>query len=148
KAERVLREAISTAHDNWGCWAGLGELLDQKAGHAVLGDSTNGPASSHPNSVGLSTPPSKPLPAERREDAEDYLAEADRCFAHAVALAPKDGEVALARVSHVMLSSILKWSLLNSIDRQESVTEEAREVMGSSEACEAWANAVRLNPTN
>ena len=149
EAERVLRAAVKAAPEDWTCWAGLGKFVTGKSYLPLLAHSTN--AISLRQILAGQPPPNtvlnQPLTPEEMKQIEEAQAEADRCFARAAELAPREPAAALAQALHQSLVSqrpIFKRMAM----QQVSTPEQQLEGMSASEVCAAWAKVARLNPTN
>jgi tetratricopeptide (TPR) repeat protein len=150
EAERVLRAAIRAVPEDWSCWAGLGQGLANKAQFVLFGGTNNLTADTPPTKLlsELSRRMQTPPTAAEVEEANGYLAEADKCFDRAVALGQKDFQAHLARALHRSWNTMFRQTFLRQFRGQQTGPEEMIASLTSPEACADWANAARLASTN
>lgn len=95
-AETAFREAIEQAPDGWEAWAALGLLFQQRALDVLFrGPDRWTPAMPWREAFELAQ--DERFLRGGADDAEKFLTEASRCYAKAIAAAPKRGEAYFAR---------------------------------------------------
>jgi tetratricopeptide (TPR) repeat protein len=98
EAERVARQAVTVAPQEWRGWAALGDVLDTRAGQVLFGSSANTEAMDWASFQRLNRLIQKPPSPELLGRWRKLSDEARRCIDRAVALAPREPEAHVARV--------------------------------------------------
>ncbi|PWU10186.1 MAG: hypothetical protein C5B50_26000 [Verrucomicrobia bacterium] len=144
-AERLLRATIKSIPKDWTCWAGLGDLLDTKFFASLGWSMARVKRTSFDKELKVFG--SKKATAAQIKEAEDCQDEADLCFSQAIKLAPRHPQALLVRANHVS-EATTRMMAKNAAMHQPLDKEEVFRSWGSSANCSAWAEAVKVNPTN
>ncbi len=146
EAEHVLRAAARAVPDDWTCWTSLGDSLSQK-GLVSLYGGTNSPQQDQSLASRISQMMRRRPTPNQVKQAQESKAEAEKCFDRAVALAPKEPKVYLARaMHHTSYAGLKRLAQIRSLDMPEPM--EIVEIWSSPQVCADFAMVVRLDPTN
>ncbi len=147
EAERVLRAGIAAIPEDWACWTGLGEVLDNRELIALYGGTNRPPAGAPLEKQLVAMLPKKPTP-ELLKEAAACQDEADKCFDHAVALAPKEPQTYIARILHRSGHALVRQMLVSLTTGVKIDPKEWLGDMSSPEIIFDFARVVHLSPTN
>ncbi len=148
EAERVLQAGVRIAPEGWPCWVGLGEASGAKW-LRVLSGSPGKSVGSVPEALQRWVEMLRRQPSpDQIEEARQYQKEADRCFDRAVALAPKEPEVYLARAKHRSFIGMWEQLLAQWRGRGAGSPDKFFAAVFSPEAAADLAQVARRSPTN
>ena len=104
EAESVCRKAILVSPNEWKCWTGLGQILENRSFDQLFPQKSITSIIASANSAPQELLNYRPTPGALQK-AEALRSEAAGCFDHAVSLAPKEAEVFLGRASYRIVSN-------------------------------------------
>jgi tetratricopeptide (TPR) repeat protein len=142
ESESVYRRATMLSSNEWKCWAGLGEFLDQRSFGLIVPEKFWSYATS-----GSALPPEvldfRP-PADAFERARKLSAEAAPSFDRAVSLAPKEPDVFLRRAMHFWLADLTD-RLIKHLEGRKTFDANLLAAAWGKSVPDLW-EAVKLSP--
>lgn len=104
EAENLFHKAVLISSNQWKCWVGLGEFLNDRSFRSLCPETSLKSASARANLSSTRLPERRPAP-EAIELSGNLRREAARCFDRAVALAPQNADAFIARAGFQCMSN-------------------------------------------
>jgi tetratricopeptide (TPR) repeat protein len=144
EAEHDFRKATLVSPNDWKCWVGLGNFLQNDAFDSMFSEDLR-------NAVVPGQVPSQAVldyrpPAETLEKSETLCNEAFRCFDRAVSLAPEEPEVFFQRAGYMSMSNLQNFYIRYYRDNEKITKNEWLSAFFSKETIANLQKASELMP--